>query len=174
MDFTPGHPRADTSRPGTVMSPVVPIPEPGCLHTPQRCLWVAGVQISYLASAPPSSNTPDILEHLVPPGAGPPYYLHPSRADAFYIIHGKFRFRCGANESVVTANQFLMIPPGLPHLYENVGEDWGRLLNVITPGGLESLYQELDQASRCAPLCPHSFIDTALRHGVVIISPLHS
>jgi hypothetical protein len=136
----------------------------------RRCFWVAGVQISYLSGACGNGGEPDIVEHFVPPGAGPPFYLHASRTDAFYVIQGKFRFRCGANDAVVTAGQFLMLPHGLPHLYENVGRDWGRLLNIITPGGLEPLYLELDQASQHGPMDCHRFLEINSRHGVAIVN----
>jgi mannose-6-phosphate isomerase-like protein (cupin superfamily) len=147
-----------------------PIIESCCLSAPRRCFWVGGVQISYLAGARTNSGDPDITEHFVPPGAGPPFHLHQSRTDAFYVIQGQFRFRCGANDTFITAGQFLMLPQGLPHLYENVGEEWGRLLNVITPGGLEPLYLELDQASRHVPLSFNRFLDITSRHGVAIVT----
>jgi uncharacterized RmlC-like cupin family protein len=150
--------------------PITRIPESGCLQSPQRCLWVAGVQLSYLAGAPANSVDPDILEHFVPPGAGPPFYLHVSRSDAFYVVQGKFRFRCGANETLVTAGQFLMIPQGLPHLYENVGEEWGRLLNIVTPGGLEPLHLELNQVSKISPLSFLRFLEITSRYGVEILN----
>jgi uncharacterized RmlC-like cupin family protein len=153
-----------------MMPPLARIPEFCCLRAPQCCLWVAGIQITYLAAAPANSGDPDILEHFVPPGAGPPFYLHANRSDACYVVQGTFRFRCGANETRVTAGQFLMIPPGLPHLYENVGKEWGRLLNVVTPGGLEPLYLELNQAAGQAPLSLTRFREITSRHGVEILS----
>jgi mannose-6-phosphate isomerase-like protein (cupin superfamily) len=136
----------------------------------RRCFWVAGVQISYLSGACGNGGEPDIVEHFVPPGAGPPFFLHASRTDAFYVIHGNFRFRCGANDATLKAGQFLMLPQGLPHLYENVGDDWGRLLNIITPGGLEPLHLELDQASRHAPIDCDRFLEINARHGVTIVN----
>lgn len=153
-----------------VMPPLIRIPESCCPQVPQRCLWVAGVQISYLSAAPASSGDPDILEHFVPPGAGPPFYLHVSRSDAFYVVQGKFRFRCGANETLATTGQFFMIPEGLPHLYENVGVEWGRLLNIVTPGGLEPFYLELNQAAQHAPLSFPGFLEITARHGVQILT----
>jgi mannose-6-phosphate isomerase-like protein (cupin superfamily) len=155
---------------GLVVPPPTRIPEFCCLQAPQRCLWVAGVQISYLAGARANSGDPDILEHFVPPGAGPPFYRHVSRSDAFYVTQGKFRFRCGANETLAAAGQFFMIPQGLPHLYENVGGEWGRLLNIVTPGGLELLYLELNQAAQHASLNIPRLLEITSRHGVEILT----
>jgi mannose-6-phosphate isomerase-like protein (cupin superfamily) len=141
-----------------------------CPPTPKRCFWVAGVQISYLAGPRETGGDPDILEHFVPPRVGPPFYLHLERTEAFYVVQGSFRFRCGANEALLEAGQFLLIPKGLPHLYENVGADWGRLLNVITPGGLEPFYVELEEASRNAPLQFQRVLDISSRYGLSILT----
>jgi quercetin dioxygenase-like cupin family protein len=161
------------------MSPGAPIPESCCLPTPKRCFWVAGVQISHLSGPRNSDEVPDIIEHFVPPRAGPPFYLHRHRTEAFYVLQGRFRFRCGANEALLAAGQFLLFPKGLPHLYENVGEDWGRLLSVITPGGMEPFYVELDQASQKCPISFEQVHEISSRHGIAILtshsgcSPLH-
>jgi hypothetical protein len=126
--------------------------------------------MSHLAGPLEAHAEPDIVEHLVPPHAGPPFYLHRERSESFYVVHGKFRFRCGANDIHLVAGQLLRMPPGLPHLYENVGEDWGRLLNVISPGGLAAFYLELEQMSRSGPFDIERVSKISAQHGIVILT----
>ncbi|MCL4178396.1 MAG: cupin domain-containing protein [Verrucomicrobia bacterium] len=152
------------------MSPIPQSPESGCLPTIRRCFWSAGIQISQLSASRGNQGDPDILEHFVPPRAGPPFYLLEERTEAFYVVQGRFRFRCGANDILMAAGQFLQLPRGLPHLYENVGGDWGRLLNVIAPGGLEPFYVELEAASRSCPVSFDRILQLGSRHGVSILT----
>ena len=153
-----------------LMSPIPQLTESGCLSTTRRCLWVAGIRISHLSEPPGPSRDPDILEHFVPPRAGPPFYLFEERTEAFYVVQGRFRFRCGANDILVAAGQFLQVPRGLPHLYENVAKDWGRLLNIITPGGLEPFFVELEAASRSSPVSFDRILQLGSRHGISILT----
>jgi hypothetical protein len=131
---------------------------------------VGGIQISLLSGPQPAGAAPDIVEYLVPPRAGPAFYLHEARAESFYVVQGKFRFRCGANDIPFVAGELLHIPAGLPHLYENVGADWGRLLNVISPGGLSAFYLELEQASRAGPFSIERFSKLGAPHGIKVLT----
>jgi hypothetical protein len=125
--------------------------------------------MTFLTGGGEGEAIPDFIEHLVPPGAGPPFYLHRTRTEAIYVIQGRFRFRCGANDTPANAGQFLLMPKGLPHLYENVGNTWGRLLLVIIPGGLEPFHRELGEASRDHALGFERLVAITSNYGIAIL-----
>jgi hypothetical protein len=43
------------------------------------------------------------------------------------------------------AGTFVFVPRNVPHAFENVGNQPGRILGIMTPGGYEKFFEELAQ-----------------------------
>ena len=50
-----------------------------------------------------------------------------------YVLDGRLRFRLADDMSEAPAGSFVFIPKGLPHTWQNVGEEPARILFVFTP-----------------------------------------
>jgi quercetin dioxygenase-like cupin family protein len=83
-----------------------------------------------------------VLESVVQPSTGPEPHRHSREEEGFYIIEGQYEFRVGAQVIKAGPGDFLFAPRGIPHTYKNVGTTPSRHLTIISPGGLESFFQE--------------------------------
>ena len=46
---------------------------------------------------------------------------------------------------MATAGTFVFVPRNVPHAFENSGNQPGRILGIMTPGGYEQFFEELAQ-----------------------------
>jgi quercetin dioxygenase-like cupin family protein len=79
-----------------------------------------------------------------PPLGGPPLHLHTTDAETFYIVEGTFLFELDGEVIHATSGDIVHIQPGVKHLYQNTGADFGKLLLVVAPAGLDEFFIELD------------------------------
>ncbi len=90
-----------------------------------------------------------LFEARTAPGGGVPPHYHTLDEESFYVLEGTYEFRVG--EVTIKAGQgdCVHIPRPLPHAFSNVGEKPGKMLVVISPGGLHETY--FDEAWEAAP-----------------------
>ncbi len=91
-----------------------------------------------------------VLESEIAAGDGPPYHVHAHEDETLYVLDGSFRFRLGDDVRAAPVGSFVHVPRGLPHCFQNVGDDAGRLLVTFTPAGMERFFE------RFAELTPQS------------------
>lgn len=85
-----------------------------------------------------------IWEEPVAPGEGAPFHVHHREDEMFYVIVGRFRFWCGEESFEAGQGATMVLPRGVPHRFENVGDTQGRLLITVSPGGFERFFLEVD------------------------------
>lgn len=100
------------------------------------------------------------------PGHAPPVHVHNHEDEAFYVLEGTARFRCGTDEFDATAGDSVFVPRGTPHAFR-IGPDGARtimfatssvLARFMATGGLPAgdgsppaaSGEELDRVSRLA------------------------
>ena len=75
---------------------------------------------------------------VFPPGEpAPPFHLHPTTDEAFYIAEGEATFLLGDRELTVAAGGFVFVPRGQPHTVWNSGDGTVRGLLVVSPANAE-------------------------------------
>jgi quercetin dioxygenase-like cupin family protein len=85
-----------------------------------------------------------VVEMALSPGvSGPPLHLHPTHAEAFYVLAGQLSLQVG--EEVVTGGPgtWACAPKDVPHTLGNFGTDEGRLLCMFAPGGFERRFERM-------------------------------
>jgi quercetin dioxygenase-like cupin family protein len=85
-----------------------------------------------------------VVEHTLPPHvlAGPLHYH--SREDEYsYVLQGRLGALLGDQEVVAEAGDLVFKPRGQWHTFWNPGDTTTRILELITPAGLEELFREL-------------------------------
>ena len=85
-----------------------------------------------------------VAEIALSPGvSGPPLHLHPTHAEAFYVLAGQLSLQVG--EEVVTGGPgtWACAPKDVPHTLGNFGTDEGRLLCMFAPGGFERRFERM-------------------------------
>jgi quercetin dioxygenase-like cupin family protein len=85
-----------------------------------------------------------VVEHTVPPHvlAGPLHYH--SREDEYsYVLEGRLGAVLGDQEIIAEPGDLVFKPRGQWHTFWNPGDTPTRVLELITPAGLEELFREL-------------------------------
>ena len=90
----------------------------------------------------PEMNTV-VLEMTLPVGAAPPLHVHDNLDDTWYILEGQMVVRCGDEELVVGAGNWVSMPRGVPHTFLVVGEREARILLVHDNASFRDLIREL-------------------------------
>lgn len=86
-----------------------------------------------------------VVEHTIAPGvlAGP-MHLHTLEDEFSYVIAGRLGASLGGHEVFADAGDFVFKPRGEWHTFWNAGHEPLRILEIITPGGLEELFKLID------------------------------
>jgi mannose-6-phosphate isomerase-like protein (cupin superfamily) len=85
-----------------------------------------------------------VVEHTLPPHvlAGPLH--HHTREDEYsYVLQGRLGALLGDQEVFAEAGDLVFKPRGQWHTFWNPGDTPTRVLELITPAGLEDLFREL-------------------------------
>lgn len=106
----------------------------------------AGVRITVAAAE--TGGLSSAMEIAHPEQGGPPLHVHHRHDELLYVLEGEYRVQVGDRVVAATAGTVAYAPRGTPHAYASVGKTPGRLLSVVTPGGLEEYVTELDQLVR--------------------------
>jgi mannose-6-phosphate isomerase-like protein (cupin superfamily) len=68
-----------------------------------------------------------------PPRYIAPLHLHRHDDEAWYVLEGTLRIRCGDNEIEAKAGSGVLVPRGTPHTYWNPSSEPARYLLFMTP-----------------------------------------
>ena len=67
------------------------------------------------------------------PGAKTPLHFHPPIEERFEILEGEFEFTAGEDKRRVGPGDRVVVPPGVAHAFENVGDRVGHFVCEIEP-----------------------------------------
>lgn len=91
-----------------------------------------------------TGGTMGAFEAVVPAGEGPPLHLHEREEEFFRVMSGRFGFWCGDDYIELEEGGLAVLPRGVPHRFQNIGQTEGRLLVVVTPGGFEGFFPAVE------------------------------
>ncbi len=91
-----------------------------------------------------------LIEMIHPPDIGPALHVHPTGAEAFYVLEGAYSIHCDAHTYQANPGDFVFIPTGTPHNYQS-GSEGGKVL-VLSPSGLEQYFSEVAKKLAVGPL----------------------
>jgi mannose-6-phosphate isomerase-like protein (cupin superfamily) len=98
----------------------------------------------FMIDGPDTAGRLSVVEHTLPPQvlAGPLH--HHSREDEYsYVLEGRLGAVLGDQEVFAEAGDLVFKPRGQWHAFWNPGDTPTRVLELITPAGLEELFREL-------------------------------
>ena len=85
-------------------------------------------------------------ETFTPPGQGPAPHTHTRETEVFRIIRGLYRFRCGEDEFDAAPGTVVTLPPFVQHSWVNIGADAGQMFAIVSPGGCEGLFIDIERS----------------------------
>jgi quercetin dioxygenase-like cupin family protein len=94
-------------------------------------------------SGPDNGGLVAIVEHPFEVGSITPAHMHTREDEHSIVITGKIGFRSDDTEVVLGAGGYITKPRGEMHAMWNAGDEPGRIIEVITPGGFENYFREL-------------------------------
>jgi quercetin dioxygenase-like cupin family protein len=131
-----------------------------------------GARITFVARGEQTGGALTAFESAAAPGEGPPFHLHRREDETIYVVRGTLRVRLAEDVHAAPAGSFVFMPHGVPHAWQNVGDDPALLLVVFTPAtaGMERFFERaarLPEDRRPADAF-RNFADDA---GMVVLGP---
>jgi quercetin dioxygenase-like cupin family protein len=132
----------------------------------------AGGGLTYKARGGETGGALTVWESTAAPGEGPPLHLHSNEHEFMYVLEGRLRFRLGETDHTAPTGSFVFVPRGVPHTWQNAGDDDARILFVFTPAspGMERFFErsaELPEDTRMA----EAFKTLASDAGMEVVGP---
>ncbi|WP_372728305.1 cupin domain-containing protein [Nocardioides sp.] len=88
-----------------------------------------------------------VVEHLLAPRSiAAPMHVHTQEDEFSFILEGRVWAQFGDEEVVAEVGDLVFKPRGEWHTFWNAGDQPARLLEMISPGGLEELFRAIDAA----------------------------
>jgi mannose-6-phosphate isomerase-like protein (cupin superfamily) len=105
---------------------------------------------------------------IAPHVSGPPQHRHAQHDEGFYVVSGTARFTVGDRSYDAPAGTLVMVPPGAPHTFANVGDEPAVLLNTFTPDLYVQYFRDLhDMIASGQPMTPDATVRVMARYGTV-------
>ncbi len=96
-----------------------------------------------------------VVEHLLAPRAiAAPLHRHTREDEFSLILEGRVWFVVNGEEHVAGVGDLVFKPRGEWHTFFNAGDEPARLLEMISPGGLEEAFRLIDTAGDDLDLGP--------------------
>jgi quercetin dioxygenase-like cupin family protein len=83
-----------------------------------------------------------VMEAIVPPGGGPPTHIHRREDETFYVVEGECSLLLGEDWITAGVGDFVHVPRGAVHRFQNQGTEAMRMIVTFTPAGLETFFEE--------------------------------
>ena len=139
-------------------SPDVFIKPPSSDNGPTKCeptFRFAGVEIWMKARRKETVGRWSLMEYLAPAHfTGPAPHYHKTMEEGFYVLDGVATFSFNGIESLAGTGSFVHIAPYTVHTFRNATDQPLRLLILMTPGGFEDYFDELQFLLEKEPVWP--------------------
>ena len=111
-----------------------------------KSLSVAGGAYHIIISGEQTGGAYSVIDMEVPPGGGPVPHAHAAFQEAFYVLDGEIEVATGTGTSTLKKGAYVNIPlGGIIHQFKNRTKATARLLCIITPAGMEKMFEEISQ-----------------------------
>ncbi|MGZ5369900.1 MAG: cupin domain-containing protein [Aeromicrobium sp.] len=103
-----------------------------------------GVRDRFMADAAVSGGRFSLVEHLMAPRSiAAPVHRHTREDEFTYVLEGSVGAMLGEHEVIAEVGDLIFKPRNQWHTFWNAGDSPARVLEIISPGGLEELFREL-------------------------------
>ena len=106
-----------------------------------------------------------IVEHPVAGRIMVPPHVHQEHDEWSYILEGRIGARVGDDEFIAPAGSYILKPRQIPHVFWNPDDSPARILEIITPSGLEEMFARFGELGASGELNPQTMAETAAQYG---------
>jgi quercetin dioxygenase-like cupin family protein len=142
-----------------------------------RTVRVLGHRVTYKAVAAETGGAYSLFEAVIAPGTGVPPHYGRYEDESLWALEGTFGLRLGDATVELGPGGYAFVPRGTVHALTNIGRGPGRLLLLVTPGGLrEKLFDDLAGArgvpqALAGPADVERAAAIAARYGTELLDP---
>ncbi len=109
-----------------------------------RSLQLMGNRLEIKAASEHTGDAFAALEYrMAAHTPGPPPHLHRRTDEAFYVLEGELTFRLADRSVEAGPGDFVLVPRGVVHTFENAAGSEARFLEVAAPGAFAGYFEEL-------------------------------
>ena len=130
-----------------------------------------GEKIHLILSGAETDGAFTLFIDEVPPHGGPPLHIHHHEDETFYILEGELVVQVNEERFTVPAGCTAFLPRGIPHTFTNLGTKAARALVVLTPGGLEGFFAEVEPLVTQAEPDMTAILTIAAKYGIEAVGP---
>jgi mannose-6-phosphate isomerase-like protein (cupin superfamily) len=138
--------------------------------------WVFGSLVVLKATAADTAGQLTLLEGTDPPGAETPLSVSHNYDLGYWILDGATTLEAGETTVEARPGDFVWVPRGVPHR-TRVGAEGCRYLMIITPGGLERMFDAVSNPAETrdlppsadGPLEPEEFLALVRSYGMELL-----
>jgi mannose-6-phosphate isomerase-like protein (cupin superfamily) len=132
-----------------------------------------GVPWTFMATGSQTGNRFDFMVGPVEYLSGPPLHVHAAQDDTFYVLEGVLTVQAGDEVFDLGPGDFVCVPPGTPHTFDNIRRDQPvRVINIMTPGGSDEMIVRLGQPEdERTEADQEEIMKLADKHGVTVVGP---
>lgn len=106
-------------------------------------LAVLGDQQTIRVAGEHTGGAYTLIEQCNAPGVGVPLHVHDREDEAFHVLEGVLELTIAGRTVVARAGDTVLAPRGVPHAIRFSGAPQTRVLLIVTPAGIESMFREL-------------------------------
>lgn len=110
-----------------------------------------------------------LIENENPPGTTLPLHRHRREDEIFYVVEGRVEFTIDGERVTGEAGATVLLPRGVPHTWEVVGDGPARMLIMLLPAGLEDFFRRVTVLSEDGPPEPERLGPLAEEFGIEIL-----
>src|SRR5918999_751586 len=146
-----------------------PMPRPKLVEPGDcRTVQLLGVRFTYKVTSADSGGSLAVLEIEIPAKTLVKPHSHSREDEVTVVLAGTVGVRTGDQVAEAAMGASLVKPRGIAHAMWNSGIEPARVLEILSPGGLEAYFEELAPALReHAP--PTEYYALAERYGLTIL-----
>ena len=133
------------------------------------CVMLFAVRFDYKVTSADSGGALAALEVTIPPRTLVKPHNHSREDEYTVVLDGTVGARVGDRVVEAGAGASMVKPRGVPHAMWNAGPEPARVLEVLSPGGLEDYFEELAPALR-AKVPAADYDALAARYGLTIVN----
>ncbi len=123
-----------------------------------------GVRDRFLIDSTLTGGRFALVEHLLAPRAiAAPLHIHEREDEYSFILEGRVGAVFGETEVVAEVGDLVFKPRGEWHTFWNAGDEPARLLEIISPGGLEEVFRAIGLAGDIDEVLEEQLADTGCR-----------
>jgi len=145
--------------------------DPGEGRTPEP-LNVFGASLTIKVSSRDTGGAFAVFEGITQPLAGPPLHVHHDQDEYWRVLEGTFRFVVDGREILAGPGADIFAPRGSVHTFQNIGDQPGRTLATVVPGGADLFFEEIARAvAPGAKPDPHALAPIFTKYNLSLAGP---